>query len=91
MTTIAMTALSTSHLVVDHWRGPGPWWPVFPVAWFLLVAGAITAAVLVARRNRSLAGARAGETRLAERFAAGEITEEEYRQRRSVLRERAGS
>ncbi|MBA3310391.1 MAG: SHOCT domain-containing protein [Nocardioidaceae bacterium] len=83
--------MSVSELIIsttpDGWDGPG-WWPVFPLLWLLLVAGAITTFVLVGRRNRAHAGGRAGEARLAERFASGEITEDEYRHRLSILKER---
>ncbi|HEX6919147.1 MAG TPA: SHOCT domain-containing protein [Actinomycetes bacterium] len=79
----------TQVLSVDRWDGPGPWWPVFPVLWLLLVATVITALVVIGRRNRALAGPRAGEAKLAERFAAGEISEQEYRERRAVLREQS--
>ncbi|GAA4432291.1 hypothetical protein GCM10023169_37900 [Georgenia halophila] len=65
--------------------GPG-WWIVFPIAWFLIIAGGITAVVLGSRRRHRLAGRRAGEARLAERYAAGEIDEEEYRRRMTGLR-----
>jgi putative membrane protein len=84
------TALATAATVVaDHWRDERPdWWPVFPILWFLLIAGGITAAVVISRRNRAAAGPRAGETVLAQRFAAGEIEEEEYAARLAVLRRR---
>jgi len=72
----------------DRWDGPGPWWPVFPLAWLVVVAAVITTFVLVGRRNRAQAGGLAGETRLAERFASGDITEDEYRHRLSILKER---
>lgn len=70
------------------WQGgPPAFWPIFPVIWFLVVAGIITAVVVYGRRARRAAPGRAGETRLAERYAAGEIDEEEFRARRAVLRE----
>ena len=72
----------------DHWDGPGPWWPLFPLLWLFIVAGVVTMFVITGRRNRQRAGARAGESRLAERFAAGEIAEEEYRHRLDVLKEK---
>ena len=72
----------------DHGDGPGPWWPLFPLLWLLIVAGVVTLFVISGRRNRHHAGARAGESRLAERFAAGEIAEEEYRHRLDVLKEK---
>jgi putative membrane protein len=71
----------------DRWDGPSAWWPVFPALWLLAIAGVITAVILVSRRNRRTAGARAGEARLAELFAAGEISEDEYRHRLAVLKE----
>lgn len=70
--------------------GGGPPFPLFaiPLFWLLLLGG-ITAAVLLGRRRRErLAGAAAGERALAERFAAGEIDETDYRNRRAVLREK---
>lgn len=76
-------------LSAARWDGPGAWWPVFPILWLVLVAGIVTTVVLVGRRNRALAGPRAGEARLAERFAAGEISEQEYRERRAVLKEQS--
>lgn len=76
-------------LSADRWGGSGAWWPVFPILWLVLVAGIVTTVVLVGRRNRALAGPRAGEARLAERFAAGEISEQEYRERRAVLKEQS--
>ena len=85
----------TAALLADHWNapghwaGPGPWWPVFPILWLIVVAGIVTTIVLVGRRNRTLAGRRAGEARLAERFASGEMTEQEYRERLAVLRKPA--
>ena len=72
-----------------RWDGPGPWWPVFPILWLIVIAGIVTTIVLVGRRNRGLAGRRAGEARLAERFASGEMTEQEYRERLAVLRGQA--
>ena len=56
--------------------------------WFLIIAGGIVAAVVISRRNRNAAGPRAGETVLAQRYAAGEIDEEEYTARLAVLRRR---
>jgi putative membrane protein len=74
----------------EHWNGPGPWWPVFPIVWFLIIAGVIATFVIVSRRQRGAAGRQSGEARLAERFAAGEIEEVEYEERLTTLR-RLGS
>lgn len=75
-------------LLANHWDGPGHWWPVFPILWLLVIGGIVTTLVVVRRRNRELAGPRAGVARLAERFAAGDIGEQEYRERLAVLKER---
>ena len=86
-----ITELSTLTVTVgDRWDGDGPpdFWPIFPIAWFLFVVGAIVAAVYLSRRRAATAGPRAGETRLAERFAAGEIDENEFTERLAVLRRR---
>lgn len=78
------------------WGGPGPFFFIFPLLWFLLFA---TVIVLIARRARR--GPRAGwggpwaahaaagadpVTLLGARFARGEIDEAEYRSRLAVLR-----
>jgi len=79
--------LSTQLLAHDTWDGPGPWWPLFPLFWiafFVLVFGVFGRF----GRRRWHRGSYAGEARLAERYAAGEIDETEYRQRLAVLRER---
>lgn len=76
--------LSTQLLATSNqWDGPGPWWPIFPLMWFAFF---IIGALIFMRAGRRR-WACTGETRLAERFAAGEIDETEYRERRAVLRE----
>lgn len=77
-TTLALTA--------DHWHDGGPpdFWPIFPLFWLIVIVAAVVFFVR-ARRN---SGVHAGEARLAERFAAGEIDEAEYHTRRDVLRKR---
>ena len=60
---------------------------IFPLLfWLLLFAGIF---FLVRRKQdwREWHGVRSGEAVLAERYAKGEISEEEYRQRKAVLRE----
>ncbi len=66
--------------------GPGPWWPIFPIAWLLIIATAVTIFVVSARRRGRQAGQRAGERRLAERYADGEIDDQEYARRLANLR-----
>ncbi len=85
ITTIA-AAVTT---FADRWDGDRPdYWPIFPIAWFLIIVGGIVAAVVISRRNRAAAGPRAGEAVLAQRYAAGEIDEDEYAARLAVLRRR---
>lgn len=69
----------------DHWDGPGPWWPIFPILWVLVIAGIVYAISRYGRRRWS--GTYSGEATLADRYAAGEIGEQEYRDRLAVLRE----
>jgi putative membrane protein len=79
------------------WGGPGPFFFIFPLLWFLLF---VTVIILIARRARR-GGPRGGwggpwaahgaagadpVTLLGTRFARGEIDEAEYRSRLSVLR-----
>ena len=74
----------------DGWDGPGAWWPIFPIFWFLVIAAIVTFAVLRSRGRAERAGRYAGEQRLAERYANGEIDDEEYAARREVLRRKPG-
>jgi putative membrane protein len=68
-------------LAHDHWF----FWPIIPLLWFGFV---VLFFGFVARRRRGWwDGRRSGEAVLAERFARGEIPEEEYRSRLTVLRE----
>ena len=88
MSTPTLLASDTAQVLLAHnGDGPGDWWPIFPLIWLLLAAAIAIAITRTRRRNCALAGPRAGEARLAERFAAGEITEQEYRERRAVLKE----
>jgi putative membrane protein len=66
--------------------GPGFFWPIFPLLWFVLIVGLI---VFFGRRFRRRAWAgpgRSGESVLAELFARGEIDESEYAKRLAVLK-----
>ena len=67
--------------------GPGGWWPIFPLFW-LVVVGLLIFMVFRVRRGRGpWNAARSGEGVLAERYAKGEISEDEYRDRLRVLKE----
>ena len=72
-----MTAWST------HGWG-GPWFLLFPLFWLGIV---VTVAFVLRRRWTSQARGRAGEDVLGERYARGEITDQEYRERMNVLRD----
>ena len=74
-----------------HDGGPG-WWLLFPLCfglfWLLVVVGA---GYLLWRRTNTMASGPAApsstaEAVLAERYARGEIDEDEYRERLAVLR-----
>lgn len=87
--------------LADHWDGggPGPWILFFPLIWAAVIAG-----VILLRRTLWRASGRGGgpwHTRaaltehspiaiLGRRFAAGEIDEDEYWRRLSVLDEQFG-
>jgi putative membrane protein len=89
------TLASATTTLADHWDGPGPWWPLIPLFWF----GLFIAFFFIAARSgwwgrrrwytehAQADGVRAGKARLAERFASGEIDEQEYRARLAVLEE----
>jgi putative membrane protein len=60
------------------------WWPGFGLLWIVLIWGTVS---FFFWRRRWWGGPRAsGEAVLGERYARGEITEEEYRERLSVLK-----
>ncbi|MFH8345275.1 SHOCT domain-containing protein [Streptomyces sp. NPDC018045] len=85
--------------------GPGPWVVLFPLFWAAVVFGVVTLLRRTVRRGRrrpvgGLRGAGAAQAApagpspidlLARRFATGEIDEEEYWRRLSVLDERFGT
>ena len=72
-----------------EWGAAGGWWPIFPLLWFALIVGAFF--FLGSRMRRGLAQRpfQSGEAVLAERYARGEVTEQEYRERLAVLRQRS--
>lgn len=65
-----------------HSGGPG-WWIVFPIAFWVLVLS--VGGYLIYRGSSRQSAKRAAERTLAERYARGEIGEEELRQRRAAL------
>jgi putative membrane protein len=68
--------------------GPGAWWPIFPLFWVLLW-GVLIFAIFRFRGVRRWQRGHSAEDVLAERYARGEITVEEYRERLGVLNEHA--
>jgi len=58
---------------------------LFPLFWLAVIAGL----VFLFRRRWGTDHLRSGRAVLAERYARGEITEEEYRTRAAVLEERS--
>ncbi|MEU6009966.1 SHOCT domain-containing protein [Streptomyces sp. NPDC001231] len=86
--------------------GPGPWILFFPLFWAAVVVGAVTLLRRTARRGRGAPwrgmdtgpwrgpdGRPAADSPLAvlgRRFASGEIDEDEYWRRLSVLEEQFG-
>jgi putative membrane protein len=63
------------------------WWPIWPLLWLGVIVAVV---VLVKRRGwmsaRPKTGTELARHILAERFARGEITGEEYRERLEQLR-----
>jgi putative membrane protein len=71
----------------DGWDGgPGPW-IIFPIFWFVFWVGLVAFLVTRFRRGGPPWARHTGQSVLAERFARGDITAEEYRARRDVLKE----
>ncbi|RSS36950.1 SHOCT domain-containing protein [Streptomyces sp. WAC08241] len=75
--------------------GPGPWALFFPLVWAVAVVGVVTLARRAGwRRGRDLRAGGPDEhspiALLGHRFAAGEIDEDEYWRRLTVLEEQFG-
>jgi putative membrane protein len=64
----------------------GGWFPFFPLLWIALLVGAF----FLFRRRRDRWQTHSAEEVLAERYAKGEISADEYRQRLGVLRRKDG-
>jgi putative membrane protein len=75
--------------------GPGPWILLFPLIWAAVIAGGIVLLRRTVWRGRrgpwyAAGGDNSPPAVLGRRFASGEIDEDEYRSRLSVLAERPG-
>jgi putative membrane protein len=93
---IVMTAQLASYAMYARYAHPGwgygawasgpGWWLIFPILFWTLVLSVV--GYLIYRRSPRQQARSAAERTLAERYARGEISEEELRQRRSVIRTR---
>lgn len=77
-------------LIANHWNDhhDHDWFPFFPVIPLFFVGVWVVVIVTLRRRWAGAWPRRSGESVLAERYARGEIDENEFRQRRDVLRDR---
>lgn len=80
------TMFLAGHGPWHHGGGPG-WWLLFPICfgvfWLLVLGGG---GYLLWRRTKAMPPSSSAEAVLAERYARGEIDEEEYHERLAVLR-----
>jgi putative membrane protein len=76
----------TSILAHDHgWGyGPGPWFLIFPLFWITVLAIGVW---WFRRRGGPWRPQSTGRSVLAERYARGDISADEYRERLGVLQE----
>lgn len=85
---------AATNLVAQGWWhdggwGGGPWWPAW-IAWTVLFWGAVIVGGVYLFRHRGTGGRGRGsaEDLLEQRYARGEIDDEEFYTRLSVLRDR---
>jgi putative membrane protein len=74
------------HVLAGSGWGGGPWFLFLPLLWVVLFAGVF----FLFFRRRDRWQTHSAEEVLAERFAKGEISADEYRQRLSVLLRKDG-
>lgn len=83
-----MLITATELLVHGGWEhGHGYWWPIFPLFW-VLFWGLLIFGLFRFRRGGRGHHRHSAEDILAETYARGDISVDEYRERLSVLRER---
>jgi putative membrane protein len=68
----------------EHW-GPGPFGPLFLLVWLALI-GAVVWLLVRNLRRREPSGTERAKDILAERYARGDMSGEEYRERLEQLR-----
>jgi putative membrane protein len=80
-----MVAQMMNYTADGPWHGGGGpgWWLVFPIAFWVLVLA--VGGYLIYRGSARPSARRTAERTLAERYARGEIGEDELRQRRAAL------
>ncbi|MEU6038678.1 hypothetical protein ABZ801_25040 [Actinomadura sp. NPDC047616] len=76
----------------NGWNDAPAWWPVFPITFGLFWVAVVAAGFYLVRRRMATAAAQSdplarAHATLAERFARGEIDEDEYYSRSSALRQ----
>jgi putative membrane protein len=77
--------LESAALLADHRDGWGHgWWPLWPILWLAVIVAVVWFLSRQWGKPRGGGPDRAKEI-LAERFARGEISSEEYRQRLAEL------
>jgi len=77
------------NVLADHWHDGPAWWPLIPLTWALFWILLVGTVLFVLRRRGgpgAWRGRATGESVLAERYARGEIDEEEYHHRLAVLK-----
>jgi putative membrane protein len=81
---LAQTGLGDGH----GWGGGGPgWWLIFPILFWVTILSIVGYGIY--RRSPARSARTGAERTLAERYARGEIGDDELRQRRAVLRGKA--
>lgn len=73
----------------SHWASPDAWWPVLPLLCLLVLSTGVAVAVLLIHHTVQRPRTLPAQAKLARRYAAGDITEEQYRERLAVLRSHA--
>jgi len=83
-----MIALLAQPMWRDGSHMNGDWWWVMAIGWLIFVAAVVVTAFVLIRSlpHGNTAGPHSADQILDDRFARGEIDEQEYRQRRAALR-----
>jgi len=80
---------SRAQLVAQMWDGDdhmgSGWWWLMGIGWLIFLAVLVVVGVVLVRHLTSGHTRGSADDVLAQRFARGEIDEEEYRRRRSAL------